>query len=123
MRSKSINALLFALLSLTLMAAADIHAEGRAAIGQLKVVELAEEATPSQIVLPSGIVGTLVVTTCNGCPPLSLVSSSSTRWQIGKDAVTFAAMRAHLAANRAVPLTLFYTKNRRELTRVVAMAR
>ncbi|MEZ5514187.1 MAG: hypothetical protein R3F58_10000 [Steroidobacteraceae bacterium] len=86
----------------------------------LKIVEQSFEATTSQVVLPSGAVGILVVTPCVGCTPVSLTSSGSTQWLVGQEPVSLASFRQHLTKSPRAQLGVFFFKDRSELSRVIA---
>ncbi len=86
----------------------------------LAIVEQSLEATSSQVVLPSGAVGILVVTPCVGCTPVSLTSSGSTQWLVGREPVSLASFRQHLTKTPRAQLGVFYFKDRGELSRVIA---
>ncbi|MGE3667036.1 MAG: hypothetical protein AB7G51_10505 [Steroidobacteraceae bacterium] len=84
------------------------------------ILEQAIEAQASDIVLPAGAAGTLVVTPCTGCAPRSFVTSPRTRYVVAKESVTLSAMRGGLRAAPGAYVTVFYDARTHEITRVIA---
>jgi hypothetical protein len=85
--------------------------------------EAALEVVPSQVILPSSATGTLVVTPCVGCTPLSFTSSERTVWQIGADKVSLVALRNHLNQERRAQLVVLFDSKARSLRALVASAK
>jgi hypothetical protein len=100
------------------LAATPGRAPAAEAVGKMAQAELAVEAYLTQAVLPGSTVGMLVINRCTGCPPLSFTATSRTLWLIGKEPVSFAALRAHAAKSPKADITAFYSKAGRELTRL-----
>lgn len=92
-------------------------------VSGLKIVEQTIEAATSQVILPGGDAGILVVTPCAGCAPVSLTSSAATQWLVGKERVTLVAFRQHLAKTPRAQLGVCYSKGNSELRRVIATQR
>jgi hypothetical protein len=93
-----------------------------ASAGELKAIELSVETRADAALLPSGPGSSLVVTPCAGCAPLSLPSTSSTRYFIGRELVTLAELKQRLASRPTAMLVILYRKESRELSRVIASA-
>jgi hypothetical protein len=104
--------------ALAVVAAAPQSGIAAEAVGKVTPVELAIEAFLAQAALPSSADGLLVITRCKGCAPVALTATGTTRWFIGKESTSFAALRAHAARNPDADITAFYSKNTRELTRL-----
>jgi hypothetical protein len=112
------KAVAVALCALISLAAVPPGAAAAEAVGKVTHSELAIEAFLSQAALPSNASGLLVITRCTGCTPVSLTATSATQWLIGKESVSFAALRMHAAKTRNADITAFYSKSTRELTRL-----
>lgn len=110
------------LLSLRLAFAALATGATLQASAQLRAFELAVEAPANTAVLPSGPASTLVVTPCTGCKPLSLPASARSRYFVGNEQVTLTELKRQLATRPKAMLLIFYRKESRELSRVVASA-
>ena len=92
------------------------------ASAQLEAIELAIETRADAAVLPSGPSSTLVVTPCAGCKPLSLPASARSRYFIGKEPVSLEELKRRVEGRPATLLVIFYRKDSRELSRVIASA-
>ena len=103
----------------TLIVALAIAASANA-VAQLKAIELAVETRADSAVLPSGPSSTLVVTPCTGCQQLSLPASDRSRYFVGPEQVSLTELKRRLANRPSAMLVIFYFKDSRELSRVVA---
>lgn len=92
------------------------------AVAQLKAIELAVETRADATVLPSGPSSTLIVTPCSGCKPLSLPASARTRYFVGKEPLSLPEFKRRLAIRPTAMLVVFYLKESKELSRIVASA-
>jgi hypothetical protein len=92
------------------------------ALAQLKAIELSVESRADSAVLPSGPSSTLVVTPCPGCKQLSLPASERSRYFVGHELVSLTEFKRRLADRPTAMLVIFYLKDSRELSRVVASA-
>jgi hypothetical protein len=84
----------------------------------IKPVELAIETSGETLILPSGSVGTLVVSPCVKCAPLSLIAGARARYFIGRTAVSVEDVRRELASRTRAQVVVFYDAKSHELTRV-----
>nr|PZN79861.1 MAG: hypothetical protein DIU56_05115 [Pseudomonadota bacterium] len=90
---------------------------------QFRVMINAEEGietSASSVVLPSSTEGSLLVTPCTGCAPLTLRASAQTRYFVGDNPVTLGELRAMLATAGDVQLVVTYDRETRALNRVIA---
>ncbi|MGD9597607.1 MAG: hypothetical protein AB7G76_06215 [Steroidobacteraceae bacterium] len=85
-----------------------------------RVIEQAIEARADAVVLPSGAVGILVVTRCEGCAPASFATNAETRYLSTSGPTTLVDLRAGLRRAPRSPVTVFYDAQSRAITRVVA---
>jgi hypothetical protein len=105
---------------LRLAAVAWLAASATAApVAPIRALEQALETRSGALLLPGGGVGTLTVTPCAGCRPLSLLAGATTAWMIGGRAVGFEELRRLLGANPRVPVMVFYDGRSQSLTRLV----
>lgn len=88
----------------------------------IRALEQAIETHSGALLLPGTAAGTLTVTPCAGCRPLTLLAGASTTWMLGDRAVGFAELRRVLQANPRLPVLVFYRSPDLALTRLVARA-
>ena len=88
----------------------------------IRALEQAIETHSGALLLPGTAAGTLTVTPCAGCRPLTLLAGASTTWMLGDRAVGFADLRRMLQANPRLPVLVFYRSRDLALTRLVARA-
>lgn len=88
----------------------------------MRALEQAIETHSGALLLPGSAAGTLTVTPCAGCRPLTLLAGASTTWMLGDRAVGFAELRRVLQANPRLPVLVFYRSRDLALTRLVARA-
>jgi hypothetical protein len=88
----------------------------------IRALEQAIETHSGALLLPGTAAGTLTVTPCAGCRPLTLLDGASTTWMLGDRAVGFADLRRMLQANPRLPVLVFYRSRDLALTRLVARA-
>ncbi len=88
----------------------------------MRALEQAIETRSGALLLPGSAPGTLTVTPCTGCRPLSLLAGASTTWMLGDRAVGFAELRRVLQSNPRLPVLVFYRSRDLALTRLVARA-
>lgn len=86
----------------------------------LKAIEQAIEASAGGLLLPADSVGTLVVTACDKCAPVSLLVTSRSRYFLGRTPVQLADLRQAVAGRPGVGIVVFYDANTHELTRLTA---
>jgi hypothetical protein len=85
-----------------------------------ETIEVAAEVLAGQVTLPSGPDSSLVMPGCGGCAPKSFPATRSTMYFVGKQQVTLAELAAAIGARPRVPLTVSYSVNTGELTRITA---
>jgi hypothetical protein len=84
----------------------------------IKPIELVVEASGSTVILPSGSVGTLVVTPCVACVPRSFVAGGAARYFIGRTLVSIEDVRRELTVRPQARVGVFFDAKTHELTRV-----
>ncbi len=89
-------------------------------VGTIRAIEQAIETHAAALALPSGGVGTLVVTPCARCKPVSMLAGSGSTWMLGDRAVGFEELRRALQAYPRAPVLVFYRGAGAELTRLIA---
>ena len=96
---------------------------GIAAYPQLTPIEQAIEVEAGSVILPSGESGTIVVTQCHGCTPVSLLVTPRSRYFLGDVQISLADMRRELADRPDALLVMLYDERSGELRRLLASAR
>lgn len=92
------------------------------ATAQLRALERAVEARAQQLVLPAQPRGTLVVTPCGGCAPLTLLATERTEYRIGAERVSLETLRRFLVVRPDTPVVVLGDAHGRELRRLLASA-
>jgi len=88
--------------------------------GTIHAIEQAIETRAAALALPNGGVGTLVVTPCARCQPVSILAGSGSTWVLGDRAVGFEELRRALQMYPRAPVLVFYRGAGGELTRLIA---
>src|SRR5262245_45405749 len=78
--------------------------------GRYVSVETAVEADARSVVLPSGPSSTLLMSTCAGCASKPFPASARTTYYIGRTLVTLEALKAAVANNPNIILTVSYVE-------------
>jgi hypothetical protein len=99
------------------LAVAAAHAKDRV---RYVVVEQATEVDAKAVVLPSGPSSTLLMAPCAGCATKPFPASATTAYYVGRKLVTLDALKATVAANPNIILTVSYTVKTGALTSVTA---
>lgn len=88
--------------------------------GTIRALEQALETRSSAVALPSAGVGTVVVTPCGNCKPISMIAGSASLWMLGERAVSFDELRRALQSHPRAPVLVFYRGPGDALTRLIA---
>jgi hypothetical protein len=88
-------------------------------MAQMRVVELAYEASPSALRLPTSATGELTMQACATCKVLRLRATDATRYVIGGEQVTLAEMTGYLKRNPDASLVVMQLKDTTDLSRLV----
>ncbi len=120
--SVSVPRLAASVVALLLCAIAQAQSPAPAArpTGAIHAIEQAIETRAAALALPSGGIGTLVVTPCASCQPVSMLAGSASIWMLGDRAVGFEELRRALQAYPRAPVLVFYRGAGAELTRLIA---
>jgi hypothetical protein len=117
---------LAAALATTLLTAAPAQSQSPGvparAPGVIRALEQALETRGADVALPAGGVGTVTVTPCTTCRPVTMLAGSTSAWMLGDRAVAFDEMRRALQSNPRTPVLVFYRGPGAELTRLVVRA-
>lgn len=85
---------------------------------KLRGLEVAYEASPGTIVLPTSVGGGLVLRRSDTAPPQTIRTDAATQYLVGDTPVTLEAMRALLRDNPYANLTVLVSKTTGIVTRV-----
>lgn len=86
-----------------------------------RIAELAIEVSGNQVLFPSGGIGNVVVTPCEGCRPVALLASSRTQYFSGDQPIRFNDLRTALVRAPAMQLVVLYDARTLELSRVLSV--
>jgi hypothetical protein len=92
------------------------------AAGTIRALEQALETRGADVALPAGGIGTVTVTPCPKCPPVTMLAGSASSWVLGERPVAFDELRRALQSNPRAPVLVFYRGPGAEMTRLVARA-
>ncbi len=88
--------------------------------GTIRALEQALETRSAAVALPAGGVGTLTVTPCARCQPVTMLAGSGSTWMLGDRVVAFDELRRALQSHPRAPVLVFYRGPGAALTRLVA---
>lgn len=92
-------------------------------VGTIRAVEQVLETRGAAVALPAAGIGTVTVTPCDTCRPITMLAGSSSSWMLGARAVGFDELRRALLAEPRARVLVFYRGPGAELTRLVAQLR
>jgi hypothetical protein len=92
-------------------------------LGRITAVEQGIETTAASVSLPAAGTGSLLVTPCTGCTPLSLAAGAQSAWLLGSKSSRYAEFRAAVVAAPRAQVLIIYRSHTRELVRMVAYVR
>lgn len=110
------------LLLLLAAGAASAQSSGAATrpVGTMHALEQALEIRGSDVQLPANGIGTVVVTPCPTCRPVTMLAGTASTWTLGHRPVAFDEMRRALQANPRAFVLVFFRGPGAGLTRLVA---
>jgi len=88
--------------------------------GTIRALEQALETRGADVTLPAGGIGTVTVTPCARCKPVTMLAGSTSTWMLGDRAVAFDELRRALQSHPRAPVMVFYRGPGTELTRLIA---
>jgi hypothetical protein len=108
-----------------LLTAGAAHAQAPApsaarSTGTIRALEQAIETRSDAVALPAGGVGTVTVTACAKCRPVTMLAGSASTWMLGDRPVGFEELRRALQSHPRAPVLVFYRGPGAALTRLVA---
>jgi hypothetical protein len=86
----------------------------------LRALEQAIETRSAAVALPAGGVGTVTVTPCAKCRPVTMLAGTASVWMLGDRVVAFDELQRALASNPRAPVLVIYRGTGEALTRLVA---
>lgn len=88
--------------------------------GTIRALEQAIETRSDAVALPAGGVGTVTVTPCASCRPVTMLAGTASTWMLGDRPVGFEELRRALQSHPRAPVLVFYRGPGAGLTRLVA---
>jgi hypothetical protein len=88
--------------------------------GTIRALEQAIETRSAAVALPAGGVGTVTVTPCAKCRPVTMLAGTASVWMLGDRVVAFDELQRALASNPRAPVLVIYRGTGEALTRLVA---
>jgi len=88
--------------------------------GTIRALEQAIETRGDAVALPAGGVGTVTVTRCAKCGPVTMLAGTASIWLLGDRPVAFDELRRALQSHPRAPVLVFYRGSGGALTRLVA---
>ena len=88
--------------------------------GTIRALEQALETRGADVALPAGGTGTVTVTPCLRCRPVTMLAGSTSTWMLGDRVVAFDELRRALQSHPRAPVLVFYRGPGAALTRLIA---
>jgi len=88
--------------------------------GTIHALEQAIETRSDAVTLPAGGVGTVTVTPCATCRPVTMLAGTASTWMLGERPVGFDELQRALRSHPRAPVLVFYRGPGAALTRLVA---
>jgi hypothetical protein len=88
--------------------------------GTIHALEQAIETRSGAVALPAGGIGTVTVTACATCRPVTMLAGTTSTWMLGDRPVGFDELQRALRSHPRAPVLVFYRGPGAALTRLIA---